>query len=780
MSAGGNIAPTPPAGWRYTGILATVVVLLSIPLYLSRGPAPVEKSEGASARFVGSQNCRDCHRPQYDLWAQSHHRWAMAEATQETVKGDFNDVVFEKNGIRSKFYRRDNQFFVHTQGPKGKMEEFEIRYTFGWTPLQQYLIAFPGGRLQCLPIAWDVHRRQWYHLYPDNPPPPDDWLHWTNQAQNWNGMCAECHSTDLKKNYDPTTDTFNTTWSEISVGCEACHGPGSAHVGWAQMPEMGRPHLKDAGLTVSTRNLSARQQIELCAPCHSRRMSLDDNIHRHADFLDYGIPQLLTENMYFADGQILDEVYVYGSFMQSKMYARDVRCSDCHDVHSGHRQKKGNALCLQCHRAAAYDTKAHHFHKKKGEAGQPIRSASGEILFEVGSGAQCEQCHMPGRNYMGIDYRPDHSFRVPRPDLSPTIDTPNACNRCHVGQTTRWSIDAVQKWYGPSSKRAHYGRLLDAGRKRQPEALTPLIGLSQDRLYPTIVRATALALIGSYHHAEGQGAIQRALSDEEALMRQTAAAHFNANNERMLQHLGPLLYDPVRAVRIEAARRLTAIPAGDMPKPLSTAFLTALSDYRNVMERSADFPASRHNLGNLNEALGNTAEAISQYQKAFAMDPAFYPAKVNLAMLYNRQGRNEDGKKLFSEVVRDHPDLHEVKYSFGLLLAEMKEFERAADVMAQAASGLPQRSRIHYNLSLLRQRLNQDREAEASLQRALALEPQNPDYLYALAVFYFQKGLLDPARAIAQRMLTLPATHQMGQQLINAIDQRRAKSTHSP
>ncbi len=340
----------------------------------------------------------------------------------------------------------DRILLLCTRGVDGEPGEFEITHTFGWYPLQQYLIPFPNGRMQCLPIAWDAQKKRWYHLYPDEPLDPDDWLYWTNNGQNWNGMCAECHSTDLKKGYNHRSDTYDTTWSEISIGCEACHGPGSAHVAWSHLPEMGRPDVENVALTVQTRGLSSRRQVELCAPCHARRMSLDDNIHRHADFLDYGIPQLLNEGLYFADGQILDEVYVYGSFVQSKMYARDVRCSDCHDVHSIRRMAEGNALCLQCHPAAVYDHKGHHFHKSAGEPGEPIRSASGQVLFEVGSGARCENCHMPGRHYMGIDYRPDHSFRLPRPDLTLAMGTPNACDRCHVDKPTQWSVDAMGRW----------------------------------------------------------------------------------------------------------------------------------------------------------------------------------------------------------------------------------------------------------------------------------------------------------------------------------------------
>ena len=766
--------------WKITGIVATIVIILSIPLYMVREKR-ISISVGdiqlpVKSTFVGSRKCRDCHKQEYDKWKGSHHERAMDVANEKTVLGDFNDAVFDHFGVVSRFYKKNGKYMVHTQGPGGKMQDFEITHTFGWYPLQQYLIPFPGGRLQCLPITWDVPKNQWYHLYPDQPLDPDDWLYWTNAGQNWNGMCAECHSTDLRKNYDLTTDTYQTTWSEISVGCEACHGPGSAHVKWAELPEMGRPEIDNAALSVKTRNMTARQQIDLCAPCHSRRTSLDDNIHRHADFLDYGIPQLLSEGMYFADGQILDEVYVYGSFMQSKMYARDVRCSDCHDVHSIKRIHKGNELCLQCHKAAVYHTKNHHFHKAKGEKGDPIKSKSGEIVFDVGTGAECEQCHMPGRDYMGIDYRPDHSFRIPRPDLSTAIDSPNACNRCHFDKTTQWSVDALTKWYG-KHKRSHYGTSLFAGRQRDSEAMMDLVQLAGDRLYPAIVRATALALLAQYDTAEKQVAFEQALSDEEALLRYTAVRHLNEQDPRKrLKQAGALVYDPVRAVRIEAARSLVTVPPDLMNADLRRQFQETLGEYRHAMERTADFAASRHNLGNLYIELNQSEQAIHQYQAAIKIDQQFYPAKVNLATLLNQLGDNAQAEKLLREVVTAEPELYDVKYSLGLLLAEMKQYQEAAIYIGDAVRGLPQRSRIHYNLGLLQQFLKRDWEAERSLVTALELEPENRDYLYALADFYIKKQRLKEARPLAAKMVTAYPGDPMGRRMLDFIEKQLADS----
>jgi len=694
----------------------------------------------------------------------------MEKVDESTVLGDFNDAVFEIHGVESRFYRREGRYFVHTQGPDGAMGDFEITHTFGWYPLQQYLVPFPGGRLQCLPIGWDVKAKKWYRLPPLGPLDPGDWLYWTNAGQNWNGMCAECHSTNLKKNYDPVTATYQTTWSDIDVGCEACHGPGSGHVVWAEMPDMGRPRVDNYALVQKTSGVKARKAVELCAPCHSRRAALGDYTHAEPDLLDSLLPSLLTEELYFSDGQIMEEVYVYGSFTQSKMYHRDVRCSDCHDVHSIKLVKEGNDLCQQCHQAARYDTREHHFHKKKGEPGEPVRTAEGTVLFEVGSGSDCVQCHMPGRYYMGIDYRPDHSFRIPLPAVNARISAPDACLRCHIDRSPQWSAESMTKWYGPG-RRSHYGEIIQKGRKRYPEAGFELAKLATDPLYPVIVRATALSLLTAYPGEQNEPIMTKALMDEEALIRRTAVDSLQLPDQEQLANLiTPLLYDPVRAVRIEAANRL----AGSLSKHLDAeqmkVFQAALQEFEAAMAYSADFAFGRFNLGNLYATLNRPQEAISNYRAAIAIDSMFYPAQVNLAMLYNQLGENIQAEKLLRSVVTAQPELYEFAYSLGLLLVELQQYNEALDFLEKAANGMPKHGRVHYNLGLLYQFLHRNLRAEAELQRALETDPDNFDFQYGLADHYIKQGQFLVARRLAKQMVAAHPDNPTGRQMLDFIN----------
>ncbi len=757
--------------WEIAGLIAALVIVVSLPLYyfLVVKNTQEKTAPGSKTEFVGSSACKDCHIPEYENWQGSHHDLAMDTAHPESVLGDFNDAEFTLHGITSKFYRKGERYFVYTNGPGGEMGEFEITHTFGWYPLQQYLVPFPGGRLQTLPIAWESKLNQWFRVPPEGPIDPDDWLYWTNAAQNWNGMCAQCHSTNLKKNFDPETDSYNTTWSDIDVGCEACHGPGSQHVEWAQISEMARPQTSNYELVRKTSDITSAELVDICAPCHSRRATLQDDDHTVSSLLDTYMPSLLNQGLYFADGQILDEVYVYGSFIQSKMYRHEVRCSDCHEAHSIKLVKEGNALCLQCHRGAQYDTTEHHFHKQAGETAEPILSAGGDILFEVGSGAECVSCHMPGRTYMGVDYRPDHGFRIPDPVMNAEVGSPDACLRCHASETSQWSQEKVLEWYGPG-RRSHYGTVLAKARNGDPGAGPELRQLATDLLYPLNVRATALSMLAAYPGEESTQVFEIALQDDEALVRRTALEFINsADSSALAKLIAPALFDPVRAVRIEAANRLSGELSSHLDPEQNKLFQQVLGEYVSVMSYSADFAASRHNLANLYGRLDRPEDAMRQYREAIRIDGQFYPAKVNLAVLLSQRGENLQAEKLLREVVSSQPELYEAAYSYGLLLVEMQNYGEAVSYLEKASRGMPQNARIHYNLGLLYAYMQNPAGAEIELQAALKLDPRNLDFQYGLADFYLKRGQFAQARKMAEVMASMHPENPIGQQMLEFI-----------
>ena len=472
------------------------------------------------AHYVGGATCAFCHSTETSLWKGSHHDLAMQPATAQTVLGDFNNAKLEHFGITTTFSRAGDKFMVRTDGPGGALADFEIADTFGVYPLQQYLIAMPGGRLQSLGIAWDSRSKEkggqrWFNLYPGQKLASGDALHWTGQDQTWNYMCASCHSTDLNKNFDLSTNTYKTSWSEIDVSCEACHGPGSNHVAWAKVHQaavtpndhpLGAPGLSTqdrmglvawlkatdnghwemnpaTGIAQRTEKLDL-MELDSCAGCHARRKVIAPDTGPATHFLDSYLPSYLVAGAYHADGQIDGEDFEYGSFVQSKMHAAGVTCSNCHEPHSLKLRAEGNDLCAQCHMPAKFDTTDHTHH--------PIGSP----------GAQCVSCHMPAKNFMVIDARRDHAIRVPRPDLTLSIGTPNACTGCHTDKTADWAAKAVASWYPHGRQtQSHYGIALEAGRVGARDAEKQLDALILDRSQPGIARGTALLLLPRYFGA---------------------------------------------------------------------------------------------------------------------------------------------------------------------------------------------------------------------------------------------------------------------------------------
>jgi tetratricopeptide (TPR) repeat protein len=759
--------------WKMIGFFATVVLVISFPVYLVRSALEKQGEELAQGpSFVGAATCIECHKREYDLWKGSHHDLAMDIATDSSVLGDFNNFEFRHRGEVHRFFRKGEKFFVNTEGETGKFEDFEVSYTFGYTPLQQYLVPFEGGRLQCLPIAWDTEQGKWFHLgdtvYTDEEVGPGNWLHWTRQAQNWNGMCADCHSTNLKKNYNPVTKSYNTTWSEIDVSCEACHGPSSEHLAWAALPEGSRPADVNTGLIVRTRDLTNEELLNVCARCHSRRAILGDYTDDNSDLLNYMIPMLTAQPLYHVDGQILDEVYEYGSFTQSRMFEQEVMCSDCHDSHSAKTIEPDNRLCLQCHRPDIYDTPKHHFHKMDPGTGDERLINRGEPEYVEGTGAQCVNCHMTGRYYMGNDYRRDHSFRIPRPDLTAKTGAPNACNDCHKDKSTAWSQSYILKWYGERT-RPHYGETFAAAEKGDRSVISDLILYSENELFPLMVRATAIRFLGRFNTRESNRAVERALTDPASLVRHTAVMSCNPENIASYEKLMmPLLNDPVKGIRAEAAIRLSEVREDQLSPAARKARRAALDEYREINLYNADFPGGLFNLGIMYANAGDFPKAEAAYREALGVDDQFYMAKVNLATVSAQQGRHGEAERLLRELLRDHPDLHELNSSLAMLLAEQGRYEESREFFLKAARLMPEQTRILYNLGLLENTLGNTARAEEYLLQALNMEPGNYDYLYAMATFSLEHGMKDKALKYARQLADRFPGDQAARQLIEA------------
>jgi predicted CXXCH cytochrome family protein len=712
--------------------------------------------------FVGSNSCAGCHTQAYQDWQGSHHDQAMQHATAATVKGDFNNRSFQAPGNNAVFSTKADGFYARLAGTNGQVNEHKILYTFGTEPLQQYLVAFAGGRLQQLPVAWNTLTNQWFDPQPELLAQPGEWVHWSEGGKNWNGMCADCHSNNVEKNFDLASNSYSTTVAELNVGCESCHGPGRDHIAAVSSANfdaaIDKLHLS---MKVGESSLAV---VDQCGRCHARRQQLTNKFeHGSSQLLDHYLPQLLTPPTYHSDGQILDEVFVYGSFVQSKMYHSGVGCVDCHQPHSVKLKAEGNQLCVGCHSSEQFDTPKHHHHGTN-----PSQSLT--LPKDNLQGTQCIDCHMPGRLYMGNDYRRDHSFRIPRPDLSVTHDTPNACNDCHSKESADWAAEKVEQWFGPE-RPAHFSEILSAAASQPNNAVEPLVSLLNDLSQPAIARATAASLLApDISLPMVERALTKASNDQSALLRTTSVRVLNGSPNKVSPLL-ERLNDPVRAVRIAAAEGLVDVPSNRIPAPLIDALSRANQEYQTSLLVNADFPSGRMRMALDQHRRGNLDRATEEYLAVLKIDNGYNAARMNLAQLYYSQGKLSDTEKLYRTVVALEPEASDAHYSLGLLMAEMKNVDQAALSLEKAAT-TGNNPRAWYNLAVLHQQSGKSLEAEKAYLAALQLMPSNPEFINGLVSLYGQQQRWLKAMQLVDRALVSDPTNLRLQQLKRAITQR--------
>lgn len=787
--------------------------------------------ESTEPTYVGRESCIKCHSTQHEEWQGSFHDKAMDLATPETVLGDFNDAEFMQFDIPSRMYRRDGKYYIHTEGPDGKLADFEIKYVFGVDPLQQYMVEFDRpadmpeseiARVQVLRISWDTRNKKWFYL----PPPdvaeklsPDDDLHWTGIAQRWNTMCADCHSTNLQKNFDTETRTYHTTFSEIDVSCEACHGPGSVHVELASARSLFWDRKLGYGLARLKDKSHPETEIQTCAKCHSRRRVVHEDFRPGRNFYDYYANDLLRENTYHADGQILDEVYEHGSFLQSKMYHKGIRCTDCHNPHTTRVKHEGNKLCTSCHAHSPgkYDSPSHHNH-------------------EPGSkGSLCVECHMPASTYMEVDPRRDHSLRVPRPDLSVELGTPNACTGCHLHTPPRnlpqaqdkrvldpaqrakfrqyndwivaaredqavrheltrldtWARDHTKRWFsGKASPPDHYALALAAARANKPDAEKLLLQLVRNRQAPAVARATALTHLAQFDSPDVLVAARRSLADPDPQVRSSAIGLYEQELAQALAKDGPgssmkytpplvsdllpLLTDDTRLVRSEAGRVLARLSAYKRRYLLSgqerELLLVAIEEFKAHLLAENDRSGAHMSLGVLYEALGQEADAEAAYQTAIDVEPRTVGPRTNLAALYDRLADEAEASAEAAAKSQDNDALQRAVVDVQRrrdAAAKLRREELA--FLARDAALAPKNADVQYRYGMSLYLHNQEPEAEAALLKAEKLTPDSTAPVLALALLYQKQMRWDDALHYAERVVKLSPRDPTYQQMLAEI-----------
>lgn len=737
------------------------------------------KAYSAQAEY---RQCVRCHEEQVLSWQESHHHDAMQAATKHTVLADFSAQKLSFNNVTYslEYGVASDTHTVTTVNSIGKVERFTVRYTFGVDPLQQYLVEVPGGKLQALQIAWDSRPaskggQRWFHLLPKDMIDHRDRLHWTGPLFNWNAMCADCHSSGLVRNFDSTSNQFDTRWNEINVSCQSCHSDLNEHLKHVQKnlsnatdtsaKPLAHRDLKSerskytgtwehndvshtaklvsnqSGRSVDQIKQLRQNEISLCAACHSRRSPLTDGFTANQSFLDVFEPSLLTEPLYYHDGQIKDEVYVYGSFLQSKMFHEGVTCSDCHESHSLELKVQGNGLCFQCHKASVFDQTKHHKHLSGSE------------------GSQCINCHMPKKNYMLVDPRRDHSFRIPLPELSQQLGVPNACNQCHTDKDLSWSVEHMKSWYGDSTAyRAaeHYGLAFQALSEKQAHALQELEKQLQRNDLSDIVRASLLAKLSLVPTPQTASWLIEGLKHSNPLVVLGALKGFHTFPPAQYKAaVIPLLNAEFKALRIEAVRLLSALPLAERKLLDPLAYKRAKRELLKAGEQSGSRGEGLANNGHFLINEGEINSAIETYQNITRNDPTFVPAYINLADLYRQQGQDDKAQSLLESALELMPENSDLNHTYGLALVRSAQHKQALSFLYKAAEAAPKNARYQYVYAVALNNLGKTEAAQQHLLRALKFHRNDRSLLsYALQLSLSQ-AQFTVALQYAERLLVL-------------------------
>lgn len=701
------------------------------------------------SRYAGSESCRECHPTQFGGWEPSNHGLAERLVNPAKDRTAFDPPREFAHGTQSTSVAWiDGTGWVTTKGPGGTTERFAAERVIGESPLRQFLVSVGDGRMQALETAWDPHGSEWFNVYGDEDRQPGEWGHWTGRGMNWNSMCATCHNTALRKNYDEATDRYDTVMAERTVGCEACHGPMRAHVEWRRAgypPETSDP-------TVSAR--TPDQILDTCGSCHSRRAELTGHFEPGDRYFDHHSLVIPNESeLYYPDGQVLEEDYVFASFLGSRMYHAGVRCLDCHDPHTTRLILPGNALCMRCHAG--------------GYPNSPLIDPAAHSRHDVsGGGGQCVDCHMPQTTYMQRHPRRDHGFTIPDPWLTVNYGVPNACNRCHTDKDAAWALERVDAWYGDRMKRHTRDRatwIADA-RRDAPNARAQVLAMLSTEPMP-FWRAVAADLLDLWpYEPEVVSALTSQLTDPDPMVRGSAALSLEPAAQQRFPAVGTalekLLTDPIRHVRVQAAWALR-----DRVAPGSVAG----KDLLGYLAHHGDQPRGALQKAVYHLARGEYEPALKHAERAVTWDPNSAPLRQEYAVALSMAGRTDQAVRELEAAILIDPGEAQYHYLLALAWSELGSLDKTVASLTEAVRLNPAHGRAWYNLGLAQNEMGQPEAAIETLVRAESVSPRDPEIPYARATILARTNRRMEARRAADRALELAPNYGAAAELLRSL-----------
>ena len=742
------------------GFLITLIVGLLLGPLSSAEEKPGQKDSA----YTGSSSCRECHEKFYKLWAPSHHGLAMQPYSDELAQKELlpqkEDIVI--GGYRYRAEIQAGAGYVLEKGPDGE-KRYPISYALGGKNVYYFLTPMERGRLQTLPVAYDVRKREWYDTaasgmrhFPNIPERPVGWKEW---YYTFNTACHSCHVSQYSLNYNQATDTYQTTWKEPGINCETCHGPAEEHIEVCKKAPKGTIP-QDLKITRGGRSFTHDQNNANCSSCHAKASPITSCFQPGDRFYDHFDLVTLESADYYPDGRDLGENYTYTTWSMSPcVKSGQLDCLHCHTSSGRFRQKDDpNQACMPCHKERVENSTAHTHHPAESK------------------GDLCISCHMPMTEFARMR-RSDHSMRPPTPAATLQYNSPNACNACHQKEGAAWADEQVRQWHKEDYQAAvlNSAALIDAARKgnwtRLPEMLTYITKPDRDE-----VTATSLVrLLKGCDDDQKWPVILEALHDPSPLVRAAAADHLHQlPSKEATQALVEATGDDSRLVRVRAAGSIAGFDWTSLPAKEQQQVKKATDEYLASMLSRPDQWTSNYNLGNYYLDLGEYKLAVEAYQKASKYDPAQIMPLVNMSIAYARTGENTKAEESLTKALAIEPKNAEAQFNMGLLKAEQGDSKQAELHLRKALENDPSMAEAAYNLGVLL--------ADEDLQQTLALcrnaykmRPNIFKYGYTLAFYESRAGETETAIETLRELIRKDPAHADAYALLGDIYERAGK-----
>ncbi len=702
--------------------------------------------------YLGSSECRPCHERFYQLWAPSHHGLAMQPYTAEFAA---KNLISQKEDIKigpARYHAviDEKGGYVIEKTAKGE-QKYPILHVLGGKNVYYFLTPMQRGVLQVLPLAYDVQRREWFDTaasavrhFPDR---TDEAIHWKDRPYAFNTSCYSCHVSQLVKNYDPKTDSYNTTWKEPGINCEACHGPAEEHVRVClEAPEGTVPKDLKLDTITQSRGFTQHQTNTACSVCHAKMSAITNEFIPGEDFFQH-YDLLTLENIdFYPDGRDLGENYTFTSWRMSPCAkASKLDCIYCHTSSGRYRfhGEKANEACMPCHQNKVSNFAAHSRHEPKTGV------------------KECIQCHMPKTEF-GRMIRSDHSMRPPMPSATVQFKSPNACNLCHKDKTPQWADRHVRKWH-KKDYQAHTLKLaswIDQTRKGNWSSLPEILEYLRSKDRDEVFSNSLVRLLGNCPDTKKWPVfIQLLENDPSPLIRASVASALEDDlNEKTIPVLFKAVNDPYRLVRIRTASTLASLPPEMIPQDQRKSVSREMEEFKSSLMSRPDDAMAHYNLGNFYMNRRKPDAAVNSFETSLKLQNDFVATYVNASLAYNALGRNDKAVESLTKAIDLDPKNSAAHLNLALLYGEMGDYPQAEVQFRRTFELDPRSATAAYNLGVLAAQRNIS-EAVGWCKKAFDLEPENAKYAYTLGFYYHQAGSTEQAIEVLRQFVQQKTTN---------------------